>query len=57
MLNVSISFCPWTQWETYQPSAEETKQLNRVKGLFPEALVSTAPLDGRVLTGETPYCR
>jgi hypothetical protein len=44
---ISISFCPWTEWKTHQHSADETKQLNRVKGLFPEALVSTAPLDGR----------
>jgi hypothetical protein len=49
---ISISFVPWASWDEkgYRErplSAEESAQLNRVKRLFPEAIVSTTPLDSR----------
>ncbi len=54
---ISISFVPWDVWEDkeyqVQPLSEvELAQLNHAKSLFPEAIVSTTPLDSRRANAE-----
>ena len=41
---ISMRFCPWDEPEPILTD-EEIKQFRRLKQLFPEAIISTSPLD------------
>ena len=43
---ISMRFCPWTLPEPVL-TEEEKAEYRRVKELFPEAIISTSPLDSR----------
>jgi hypothetical protein len=43
---ISMRFVPWTEPEP-ELTAEQRVQYDRIQRLFPEAVISTSPLDGR----------